>query len=135
MGKSYSHKTLTEKLGIKPFSKISILNAPNGFLDSLGNLENIEIYRDLHGTVNMIFFFGKSKLVLEVHFKELKRRILKDGTLWIFWPKATSKIKSDLNENIIRSVGLEEGLVDVKVISASSDWSGLKFVYRLEDRN
>lgn len=57
--------------------------------------------------------------------------------LWISWPKGAycNFVGSDLNENIIRDIGLENGLVDVKVIAVDDNWSGLKFVYRLKDRN
>jgi hypothetical protein len=54
--------------------------------------------------------------------------------LWISWPKKTSKIKTDLDENIIREIGLAHGLVDVKVCAVDETWSGLKFIYRLKDR-
>jgi hypothetical protein len=41
---------------------------------------------------------------------------------------------TDMNENDVRRIGLEAGLVDVKVCAVSDVWSGLKFVRRLEDR-
>jgi hypothetical protein len=56
------------------------------------------------------------------------------GTLWISWPKKSASLKTDLNENRIREIGLENGLVDVKVCAVDETWSGLKFVYRLKDR-
>lgn len=57
-----------------------------------------------------------------------------DGMLWISWPKASSKVPSDLTGNLVREIGLKNGLVDVKVCAVDEIWSGLKFVYRLEDR-
>jgi hypothetical protein len=54
--------------------------------------------------------------------------------LWISWPKKTSGISTDLNENIVREIGLAAGLVDVKVCAVTDIWSGLKFVRRLKDR-
>jgi hypothetical protein len=54
--------------------------------------------------------------------------------LWISWPKKTSGITSDLDENKIRQIGLDAGLVDVKVCAVSDIWSGLKFVIRVKDR-
>lgn len=54
--------------------------------------------------------------------------------LWVSWPKKSSKVTTDLDENIIRAYGLEKGLVDVKVCAVNEVWSALKFVYRLEDR-
>jgi hypothetical protein len=54
--------------------------------------------------------------------------------LWVSWPKKSSGVQTDLDENIIRAVGLEAGLVDVKVCAVDDVWSGLKFVFRIKDR-
>ena len=59
----------------------------------------------------------------------------KDGLLWISWPKGSSKIETNLKRGFIREHVLSIGLVDVKVAAIDEDWSGLKFVYRLKDRN
>ncbi len=66
--------------------------------------------------------------------EELPSIIEYNGALWVSWPKKLSRMNTDLNENIIREIGLENGLVDVKVISINNVWSGLKFVYRRRDR-
>ena len=58
----------------------------------------------------------------------------KDGMLWVSWPKKASKVSTDLDENKIRTFGLNNGLVDVKVCAVDEVWSGLKFVFRLTDR-
>jgi hypothetical protein len=54
--------------------------------------------------------------------------------MWISWPKKSSGVATNLDENIIRDFGLEAGLVDVKVCAVDETWSGLKFVYRVKDR-
>ena len=54
--------------------------------------------------------------------------------LWVSWPKKSSGVASDLDENIVRKIGLDTGLVDVKVCAVSEVWSGLKFVIRVKDR-
>jgi hypothetical protein len=36
--------------------------------------------------------------------------------------------------NVIREIGLRNGLVDVKVCAVDETWSGLKFVYKIKDR-
>jgi len=54
--------------------------------------------------------------------------------LWVSWPKKTSGVPTDLNENVVRDFGLANGLVDVKVCAIDDTWSGLKFVRRLSDR-
>jgi hypothetical protein len=54
--------------------------------------------------------------------------------LWVSWPKKSSGVATDLDENIIREIGLAAGLVDVKVCAVTDVWSGLKFVRRVQDR-
>lgn len=56
------------------------------------------------------------------------------GMLWVSWPKKSSGIATDVDENIVREIGLDAGLVDVKVCAVTEVWSGLKFVRRLKDR-
>jgi hypothetical protein len=64
----------------------------------------------------------------------LKSSLAQNGLLWISWPKRSSGVATDLSENIIREIGLSNGLVDIKVCAVDETWSGLKFVYRVKDR-
>jgi len=50
-----------------------------------------------------------------------------DG-LWISWPRGLSNFTIDLKGNNVRRIGLENGLVDVKVCAINEEWSGLKFM-------
>jgi hypothetical protein len=52
------------------------------------------------------------------------------GGLWIAWPKKASGVASDLSQTAVRKVGLASGLVDYKVCSIDTTWSGLKFALR-----
>ncbi len=83
---------------------------------------------------DIIHFFTTSSKTLEHEFLSLKNNLATDGMLWISWPKGQSNLPTDLNENIIREIGLKHGLVDVKVAAIDDTWSGLKFVYRIKDR-
>jgi hypothetical protein len=135
MNSGYSKRTLAEKLGTKLGQRVAILNAPDGYLDALGEMPaNVAWVHAPAEPVDFIQFFCKSKLELRDWFPELKWALALDGMLWVSWPKGSSKVATDLNENVIRDIGLENGLVDVKVISVGEVWSGLKFVYRLSDR-
>ena len=64
----------------------------------------------------------------------LKDGLKQNGILWVSWPKGSSKIETDINREIVRSIVLKSGLVDIKVCAVDEDWSGLKFMYRLKDR-
>ncbi len=135
MNVGYSQKSLQEKLGIKEFQKIAIINAPPDYEKTLGQLpkEVIKVYK-LQKDLDVIQFFIKEKKQLMENFQFLKTSLKQDGSLWICWLKQSPKIQTDINENTIREIGLKNGLVDVKVIAVDESWSGLKFVYRLQDR-
>ena len=56
------------------------------------------------------------------------------GALWVMWPKRSSGVATDLNENTIRDFVLANGRVDVKVCAVDDVWSALKNVIRAADR-
>jgi hypothetical protein len=78
--------------------------------------------------------FTKSGTALKREFGRITKNLAPAGMLWVSWPKKTSGVPTDLNENIVRDIGLASGLVDVKVCAVTDVWSGLKFVRRLKDR-
>jgi hypothetical protein len=51
-------------------------------------------------------------------------------SLWMIWPKKSSKLASDLTQQIIRETGLSHGLVDYKICSLDDTWTGLCFAKR-----
>jgi Protein of unknown function (DUF3052) len=131
----YSQRTLVEKLGIKAGHRIALVAAPPGFNATLGPLPGgVRRARDLRGAINVIVFFARDSAGLVRAMTSVKRALASDGMLWVTWPKKSSGVASDLDENIVRAVGLAAGLVDVKVCAVDATWSGLKFVYRLRDR-
>jgi len=129
----YSQKPLAEKLGIKPGINI-VIHEPTDYKSLLELNTNIVLSRRLVPSANFIQAFYTSRRRLLSDFDALKKNLRKDGQLWISWPKKTSNIESDLTENDVRQIGLDHGLVDVKIAAITEDWSGLKFVYRVKDR-
>lgn len=89
---------------------------------------------DLKGQADFIqaFYSDVSSLIEE--FPQLKAHVTSSGQLWISWPKKAAKVATELNDNVVREVGLANGLVDVKIIAFDETWSAMKFVYRLKDR-
>jgi hypothetical protein len=131
----YSKRSLADKLGIKSGQKIHIANSPENYRKLLGKLpDKAVVARSLEGPCDFIQFFTSQRTELEAAFPELKKHLAPAGMLWISWPKGASKIKTSVNENVAREIGLQNGLVDVKVCAVDDVWSGLKFVFRLKDR-
>jgi hypothetical protein len=101
----------------------------------LGKLpDGAETSERLSGKANVIVYFTDKRAALEKEFSGLSATLVPDGMLWIGWPKKARGKPTDLTENIVREIGLERGLVDVKVCAIDETWSGLKFVVRIKDR-
>jgi hypothetical protein len=132
----YSGTPLAKKLGFKEGFCVGFVNPPRGFHQELGSLpDGVTIsVAPLPKPLDLILFFVDSQKTLKREFPKLARKLDKNGMLWIAWPKKASGVATDLSDNSVREIGLDAGLVDVKVCAVNEIWSGLKFVYRLEDR-
>ena len=86
------------------------------------------------GALDFAMVFATRQAELRREFRRLAKQLAPAGMLWVSWPKKASGMATDMNENDVRRIGLEAGLVDVKVCAVSDVWSGLKFVRRVEDR-
>ena len=96
-------------------------------------------YRPLQGqSADVTLTFHTSYDALATRLPTLFERTSTAGMVWVCWPKLAAQkslgIISDLDENMVRDLGLELGFVDVKVAAIDDTWSGLKFVRRLADR-
>ncbi len=131
----YSKRTLVERLGVKPGFRIYLDNSPTDYSQTIGNMpENILLKTTLAGEFDFIQVFSKSRSGLKKRFPTLRERLQQNGMLWVSWPKKASKVTTDLDENVVREIGLNHKMVDVKVCAVDEIWSGLKFVIRLKDR-
>jgi hypothetical protein len=135
MSAGYSRKPLAQKLGIKDGCSLAFLNAPDGYSSLLGRLpDGVTVARGARGELDFIQLFVTERAILERELPGLKERLKQKGMIWVSWPKASSKTRTDLSDLVVRDVGLKSGLVDVKVCAVDEKWSALKFVRRLEDR-
>ena len=131
----YSGRPLVDKLGIKPGTRIAILNAPRGYRATLGSLPpGVVVASAARGTFPFIQFFTRSRSLLETKLGMLLGALEPDGALWISWPKKASGVATDMTEDVVREIALPSGLVDVKVAAVDEVWSGLKLVRRLRNR-
>jgi len=131
----YSMRSLIEKIGIREGMTVSFPGVSHDLKNKIAILpRGCVVVRELKEPVDFIWTVSHEKKELEEKFPQLRDHLKRIGMLWVSWPKGSSKIETDLNENIIREIGLNNGMVDVKVIAVTDDYSGLKFVFRLKDR-
>lgn len=130
----YSGTPLPRKLGIRPDARVLVSNAPAGF-DLVDLPPGVTLHRR-PGRVayDIVLLFAPDRAALDSRFLPLVGRTAVDGGLWVAWPKRASGVRTDLDENVVRGVGLAAGLVDTKVCAIDATWSGLRLVRRLRDR-
>jgi len=124
----YSGTPLDKKLGFKPGMKAHLIGAVYKAPAGVTTTSKAE------APLDFVHLFTKEKTDLEKRFAVLMNALAPAGMFWVSWPKGASKVKTDLDENVVREIGLQAGLVDVKVCAVDDVWSGLKFVRRLKDR-
>jgi hypothetical protein len=125
---------LAKKLGIDAGSRVLLDGAPAAF--DLGPIPaGAMVRRRLSdGPFDVIVCFCPTSARLLARWPVLHRLTTPAGALWIAWPKRSSKVITDLNENVVRDYALLHGRVDVKVCAVDDVWSGLKHVIRKADR-
>ena len=131
----YSGTPLAKKLGIKPADQVALLGAPDGFERTLEGLpDGVQVRTAARGTNAVIVSFHTQRADLERRVTALLDALDVNGGLWIAWPKKASKVPTDITEDTVREVFLPLGLVDNKVCAIDDTWSGLRVVWRRENR-
>jgi len=122
----YSGTPLSQKLGIKKNAEVGLIDAPQGFGGTLGDLpDGVQFRRQARGRCDLIIWFTRSRDNLESRIDRLAARSAY-ASLWIAWPKKSSQVATDLTQKIVRQVGL----VDFKICAIDDTWSGLRSARR-----
>lgn len=136
MSAGYSGTPLQKKLGIKPGTHLTALNAPSDYRSLLGELpEGAAISTSFTTATAMVHLFVTKRQDLTKHLTSLRTRVRDETPIWVSWPKKASGVPSTVTEDVIREVALPMGFVDIKVCAVSEIWSGLKLVVRKELRS
>jgi hypothetical protein len=126
----YSGTPQLKKLGIKPGLRLVVVGADDDW-DFAEPLDGNERAADGPTDVALVFLRSEAELDGLASWGEW---IFPSGSLWIAWPRKAAGHVSDVTENAIRVGALELGMVDVKVAAIDTDWSGLKLMWRKENR-
>jgi hypothetical protein len=131
----YSGTPLAKKLGIREGDTVALIGAPNGFEAELEGLpDGVSLKHRGGGKPEVVLLFTTEAKDLQRRFPTLAKSVWPNGGLWVAWPKRSSGVATDLDENRLRDIGLPHGLVDNKVCAINDTWSGLRFVWRKENR-
>ncbi len=126
----YSGTPQLSKLGIVPGVRLRVLGAQAEW-SFAEPLEDVELLADGPCDVALVFVNALVELGAIRRWAEL---VFPSGAVWVAWPRKAAGHVSEVDENSIREAALAVGLVDVKVAAIDEDWSGLKIVWRKENR-
>lgn len=136
----YSGTPLAKKIGIKEGHVVLAIDAPADYEELLEGLADDVVIEKASSAgdgirrYDVIHAFTKERAWLERALPTLRERILWNGMVWVSWPKKASKVPTDVTEDAVRGLALQNGLVDVKVCAVDEVWSGLKLVIPVKDR-
>lgn len=123
----YSGTPLVQKLGLKSGFNMRVMNEPDGYWDWISPLPDAVKIR-AKANLDFAHLFVTRQALYKTEVLKLRDKLKPNGMIWISWPKKTSKVETDLDENLIRDFALKNKLVDVKVCAVNEIWSGLKLV-------
>ncbi len=132
----YSGTPLAKKLGIKENFIIMLVNEPTYYFGLFSDMPaGIKTITDKHSKVNFIHYFATNLKALYNDIDLLRSQLEPNGMLWVSWYKKSSKMATDVTEDLIRELALKNKLVDIKVCAVDEVWSGLKLVIPVKERN
>ena len=115
--------SLCNLLGIRPGSKVSVVNPPPGFVVRLNPLpDGVEFLVTAQTGLDVVLFFARSAGELLARLPALARSIALPGRIWVAWDSGTSA----LDEEMVRQAGLDLGLVDDKRANLGDSWVALR---------
>jgi hypothetical protein len=131
----YSGTPLAKKLGIGTGHRVWLVQAPASYRSLVAPLpDGVTFATKASHTTDVAHLFTSKRRELEKMLRMARGVLKPDAAVWVSWPKKSSKVATDITEDVIREVALPMGFVDIKVCAVDDTWSGLKLVVRKELR-
>jgi hypothetical protein len=126
-----STRPLLDKLGVKPGSKVAIVDLDDQDFISLLRQRTTDIVRGRpHTPVDLVFMSARDAADLR-RLKDVKKWIEPNGAIWVVRPKGG---RAAIKDTDVIAAGLAAGLVDNKIASFSETEGAMRLVFRLRDR-
>ena len=127
--RDYSHRSLLDKLGVKPGQRIAVLGVQDTtFLKDLAAAVP-DFSRSDPRAADLVILAAENMKALE-RVKSLAKAIQRNGAIWVVYPKGQKHIR----EIDVIAAGKFAGLTDNKVCRFSDTHTALRFVIPLARR-
>ncbi len=134
MSASTGNTPLNKKLGIHGDIVFTLVGAPRGFEQELGDVGEAVHQRNLMPTIDVVVSFFTERERMKAKWPQLADAAAPAGAVWVAWPKKNSGVATDLTEDIVRADMMKAGWLDNKLASIDDTWSALRFVMRKDTR-
>ena len=116
--------TVAQKLKIREGYSLLTINAPSGFKKDIGELPASVTISDKSKTYSQIHWFVKDKTQMEKEIDGVLALLKDDVICWIYYPKGTSKIQTDLTRDKGWDALLKHNHLQwVNLVSFNDTWS------------
>ena len=126
--------TISNKLKIKPKFTLLTLNAPSDFKKGLEGLPAGAKITDTGKEYDQVHWFVLNKTQMEKEMSKVMKLLKPEVTVWVYYPKVSSKIQTDLTRDKGWDCLLAEGdkLTWISLISFNETWSVFGFRAKTE---
>jgi len=121
--------SIADKLRIKEKFTLLTLNAPADFKKGLGELPKGVKIINSGQTYDQVHWFVMNRAQLEKEMSKVMKLVKPGLIVWVYYPKGTSKVQTDLTRDKGWDCLLEEGdkLTWISLISFNDTWSTFGF--------
>src|SRR3981081_1538312 len=131
LGDTAPTRPLLDKLGVKPGSRVAIVDLDDpGFVSLLRTRTSAIVKGKPRAPVDLVFM-GANDISELRRLREVKKWIEPNGAIWVVRPKGS---RSAIKDTDVIDAGLAAGLVDNKIASFSETHGAMRLVFRLRDR-
>jgi hypothetical protein len=121
-------QTLLQKLHIRPGDRVAVLNAPDSATGLTMEIPlDVSVSHELQGTFQQIHCFVSNRAELERLVPQAIPALESPGFFWIYFPKKSSKMQTDLSRDTGWETMREAGFRPVSLIALDDTWSALAF--------
>ncbi|WP_165871533.1 YdeI/OmpD-associated family protein [Flaviaesturariibacter flavus] len=120
--------SIARKLKIKPGATLLTINAPDDFEQTLDPLpEDVRILKK-GKSADQLHWFVRNRLEMESGLAAVLERVQGDTVCWIYYPKGSSKLQTDLTRDKgWEALLAQPGLQWISLISFDPTWSVFGF--------
>jgi len=114
---------LAEKLRIRSGAVIHVIHEPKGYAKAYGKIPADVKFTDRAKGATQIHWFVENKAQMEKELPAILKMLTPETTIWIFYPKGSSGVQTDLTRDKGWDSLLKHDLKWISLISFNDTWS------------